>query len=278
MTEEWPWLQTWPVFTTRGERGSRVVRVPQGVMLKPIGIGYLAIIAGFIVSFGLALAGSCLVFGVVVIDEDAEGWWWLALAAPAAVGAVLSFSGLFVEGAQRIMKSSALGMIYLVGFLGGLAVGCAALALWNSRMTPWRGGFGSVTDFFVAATTVCAFACLVTAVIAVSAIRRARREIERVLRLRCSARRYAGVVARLPDADEWDDGGDVPVRYRNPAGEHTLRVRVNTYAHEIPVRGTHVIVFVGADDDVLVEIDPRHPLEYHHDSSRYESDSSGGGS
>ncbi|AXK35347.1 hypothetical protein DVA86_24570 [Streptomyces armeniacus] len=89
----------------------------------------------------------------------------------------------------------------------------------------------------------------------------------------------AGFLAGLPDPSDWNRGGDVPVRYQDDAGEHFVRARLNTYAHRIPVPGTHVNVFTDGDGDgdLLVELDRAHPLEYHPDNRPYESDSSGGG-
>lgn len=278
MTEEWPWLEERPVFSTRGESGSKVARVPPDATRRPIGAEYLGILCGFMICVGLAIPGTGLAFGTALADEEAAGWWWLALAIPAAIGGVFSFSGLFVEGTERIMKSSALGMVYLVGVLGGLSIAFAALSLWHARTHPWTGRFRTETDFFVIATTVCALACVVSAVLAVRSVRRAQRDVDRVLRLGRSTRRYEGFVARLPDPAEWNDGGDVPIRYRDEHEAHTIRVRLNTYAHTIPVVGSRVIVFVGADGDMLVELDPQHPPEFYPHSSRYESDTSGGGS
>lgn len=278
MTEEWPWLEQGPVFSTRGERGSRVLRVPQGVTLGPLGIRYIAIIAGLMVTFGLAIAGAGLVVGTALLDGDAAGWWWLALVLSAAFGAVHSFSGLYMVGTEGIMKSSTLGMVYLVGFSGGAAVGLGLLALWSARAPRGGEGLRHETVLLVGTATAAVVVCAVSAVVAVSSVRRARREVERVLSMRRSASRYSGIVARLPDPKEWNGGGDVPIRYRDDHEEHLIRVRLNTYAHRIPVVGSRVIVFIGSDGDLLVEIDPEHPTEFYPHSSRYDSDTSGGGS
>jgi hypothetical protein len=97
-------------------------------------------------------------------------------------------------------------------------------------------------------------------------------------RLRAEGVRRPGVIAGLPDPATWDRGGDVPIRYQDDDGERVVQMRLNTYAHEIPVPGTRVVVITDDHADLLVELDPNHPLEYHPDNRPYESDSSGGGS
>lgn len=116
----------------------------------------------------------------------------------------------------------------------------------------------------------------VCATLAVRGVRRARSDVERILRLRRTGSRHPGVVTALPDPADWNDGGDVPIRFRDDHGEHVVDVRVNTTPGKIPVPGSRVIVYVG-HNDLLVEVDLSLPLEYHPHYQTYETSSSMGG-
>ncbi|WP_131813784.1 hypothetical protein [Mycolicibacter kumamotonensis] len=164
------------------------------------------------------------------------------------------------------MRERARNLVLLAGLLGGIAIGLAALGIW------WA------SRFFGISAAVMAIAYLITALIPARRVRCARLDVARILRLRTTATRYRGVVAALPDPATWNQGGDVPIRYQHETGERVVPVRVNTYAHKIPVPGTRVIVFADHSGDPLVELDPAHPVEYHPGNRPYESDSSGGGS
>ncbi|MEV7230773.1 hypothetical protein AB0M79_27685 [Polymorphospora sp. NPDC051019] len=286
MAEEWPWLKDQPVFTTHGEKHGNVTRVPHGASLEPVGAGLVLLVAGLAVSTGLAVAGIGLVLAGFAEDLGPVSWWWLALGVPAAGLAVFFLAGVYIRGMELIMRERPRTLVLLTGLLGGVALGLAALAAWwawrasDIGLHPeliehdgWnRGQIVNVTVFTIGALAAAA-ACL----IAVRGVRRARRDAARILRLRETGTRRAGVVAALPDPNDWDRGGDVAIRYQDETGEQVIRVRVNTYAHEIPVPGTPLIVFTDPAGDLLVELDPDHPLGYHPDNRPYESDSSGGG-
>ncbi|ALX65988.1 hypothetical protein [Microbacterium sp. XT11] len=277
MAEEWAWLEDGPVFSPRGERRSRTVRVPHGVTLAPIGAGYMGLVAAFAVSVGLAVAGSGLLFDTAVTDGEAVGWWWLVLAVPAVLAAVFTASGVFVEGTERIMKSSTLALIVFSALAGGSAIGLGLIAANAGLIRPWSGREAGEAVVPGTLASLCALATAVLAALAVSSARRARAEVARVLRLRATAPRYAGMITALPDPARWHEGGDVPIRYEDDRGEHTVVVRLNSYAHEIPVPGSRVIVFRDEDGGLHVELDPEHPVRYTPHSRRYDSDTSGGG-
>ncbi|UZF48509.1 hypothetical protein [Rhodococcus rhodochrous] len=291
MTEEWPWLNDQPVFTTSGEKHGNVTRVPYSASLEPVSAGFVFLVIGLAVSTGLAIAGIGLVIAGFSDGLGPVSWWWLALAIPGAALAVFLFSGVYIRGMELFMRERPRSLTLLTGILGGTALGLAALAAWWAwragdiahypyllEYDGWnRGQWFNVALFGLGAAIV-AVACLTTAAFAVRGARRARRDVTRILRLRATGIRWPGVVAALPDPKGWDRGGDVPIQYQDETGQHTITVRVNTWAHEIPVPGTQVIVFTDADGDLLLELDPDHPLEYHPDNRPYESDSSGGGS
>ncbi|WP_406145091.1 hypothetical protein [Streptomyces sp. NBC_01012] len=290
MSEEWAWLEERPVFTTHGEKGGSVTRVPPGAALARLTSGFVLLVAGFAVSLGLTIAGFGLVFASRAETGGGTGWWWLVLGVPAAVVALITFSGTFTTGTELIMRGNARNLVMFAGVLCGVAIGLGGLALrwsWRAsdiRLHPeafdypgWNDHQRFNSELLAVGAVLAAVAGLVLAVLAVRSVRRARRDVERILHLRQTAPRSPGVVAKLPDPRSWNGGGDVPIRYDDEHGRHEIRVRVNTTAGKIPVPGTHVIVFTGPDGDLLVEIDPEHALEYHPDNRPYESSSSMGG-
>ncbi|MET2716964.1 hypothetical protein ABXV03_14630 [Streptomyces harbinensis] len=290
MAEEWPWLKDRPVFTTHGEKHGNVTRVPHGASLEPLGPAFVLLVAALAVSTGLAVAGVGLVVAGFSDGLGPVSWWWLALGGPAAGLAVFFLAGVYIRGMELIMRERPRALVLLTGLFGGVALGLAALAAWwawrasDLRLAPeliaydgWnRGQVANATVFATGALAVAAAGALV-APFAVRGVRRARRDAARILRLRETGVRRMGIVAALPDPKGWDQGGDVPIRYQDDTGERTIPVRVNTWAHQIPVPGTPVVVFTDGTGDLLVELDPDHPLEYHPDNRPYESDSSGGG-
>jgi len=278
MAEEWAWLDDGPVFSTRGERRSQVVRVPHGVALAPLDMRYLLLVGAFALSVALVVAGCGLVFDTAVLDGDAAGWWWLALVVPAALAVVFTVSGVYIEGTERIMKSSALGLTGFCGLASGVALGLLLIAANAGWVRPSTGREPGEVVLPAALALASALVAVVLAVLAVPSVRRARREVARVLRLRASAPRMPGTVTALPDPSQWHEGGDVPIRYDDEDGTHTVVVRLISYAHEIPVPGTRVIVFRDDDGSLHVELDPQQAVAYTPHSRRYESDSSGGGS
>lgn len=289
--EEWAWLEERPVFTTRGEKGGNVTRVPSGAVLEPLRFGFVLLVVGLAVGVGCAIAGGGFVRAGLSDGLGALSWWWLALAVPGAVLGVFCFAGVYVRGMELLMRGRPRSLFLLTGLFGGIAPGLAALAAWWG----WRGsdiahypdliGYPGwnhdqvqLAYMFGIAAAVIAGACLVTALMAARGARRARLDVTRILRLRATGTAYTGVITALPDPATWNQGGDVPIRYQDGTGEHMVMVRLNTYAHEIPVPGTRVSVFTDASGDLLVELDPDGPLEYHPDNRSYESDTSGGGS
>ncbi|OBH14864.1 hypothetical protein [Mycolicibacter sinensis] len=266
VAEEWAWLEEHPVFTTGGEKGGNVPRVPVAAVLEPLRFGFGLLVVAFAVSVGCTIAGVGFVVAGLSEGLGVLSWWWLALGIPAAGLALFCFSGVYVRGMELTMRERARNLVLLAGLLGGIAIGLAALGIW------WA------SRFFGLSAAVTATACLITALIAARWVRCARLDVARILRLRATGTRYRGVVAALPDPATWNQGGNVPIRYQHQTGERVVSVRVNTYAHKIPVPGTPVIVFADHRGDLLVELDPAHPVEYHPDNRPYESDSSGGGS
>ncbi|MFE0486000.1 hypothetical protein [Streptomyces tendae] len=268
LDEEWSWLEDRPVFTTRGERGGNVTIVPPGAVLEPLTLRFWLGVASFVVSVALAVVGTGLVISGPSGASPPRGWWWLALAIPASGLALFSFAGIYVEGMPRMMRERPRNMLLLAGLLGGFTLGLAVLAA--------LGG----AEGLMPATAVSAVACAVTALYAARGIRRARTDVMRILRLRATGTAHTGVIAALPDRKTWSHGGDVPIRYRDDGdeAEHTVTVRVNTWAHEIPVPGTRVIVHRDEEGDLLVELDTAHPVEYYPHSRLYAQDTSGGGS
>ncbi|MFE6976188.1 hypothetical protein [Streptomyces sp. NPDC057682] len=266
---EWPWIEDRPVFTTRGERGGNVTAVPAGAVLGSFTRRFRLVVAGFVVGVAGAVVGAGLVVSGPSGGSSAGSWWWLALAVPAAGFALLQFAGVYVEGMPLMMRERPRNLLLLAGLFGGVAPGLAVL-----------GALNGAEGVLLLAAAAAAFGCAVAGAFAVRGIRRARRDVVRILRLRASGTAYAGTITGLPDPGTWNHGGDVPVRYRDgdDGAEHTVTVRVNTWAHEIPVPGTRVIVRRDEDGDLLVELDPAHPVEYHPDSRSYEQDTSGGGS
>ncbi|MFD0557082.1 hypothetical protein FB566_2337 [Stackebrandtia endophytica] len=291
MSDEWPWAEKQPVFTTNGEKGGSVTRVPHGVALTPLRPGFLVLVLGFTISFGLMISGVGLVFASMAEEFGPAAWWWLALGIPSGLLTVFLLSGMYVTGTELIMRNTPRNMIILTGTLAGTAIGLSAIAGWWSwrasdiglhpqviKYDGWNHHQLLQADLCLAGAAIAAIACLVIAVIALRGAHRARGDVRRILRLRNSGSRHEGVVAGLPDTDGWNMGSTVSIRYRDQRGDHTRRVRINTTPSKIPVPGTPLIVFVGADDDLLIEIDPDHPLEYHPNSGAYETSSDGGGS
>ncbi|RBM11795.1 hypothetical protein DEH69_21145 [Streptomyces sp. PT12] len=250
----------------------------------------MLLVVGLAVSAGLAIAGTGLAVAGSSEDHGPDSWWWLALGIPAAAVAVFFLAGVYIRGMELMMRERPRTLVLLTGLLGGVALGLAALAAWWARRANdiglhpelieydgWNRGQLANAVVFATGALAAAAACLITALFAIRGVRRARRDVARILRLRATGTRRAGVVAALPDPKGWDRGGDVPIRYQEETGEQLIRMRVNTYAHKIPVPGTPVIVFTDASGDLLVELDPDYPLEYHPDNHPYESDSGGGG-
>ncbi|BFP54445.1 hypothetical protein ACWGBY_00275 [Streptomyces griseus] len=268
LDEEWPWLEDRPVFTTCGERGGNVTVVPVGAVLKPFTGRFWLYVVGFVVSVTLVVVGTWLAISRPHGASPGGSWWWLALALPATGFALLWFAGIYVEGMHRIMRERPRNLLLLAGLLGGSALGLAVPAALGSA------------EGFVPAALLSAFSCAVTGLCATRGVRRARKDVTRILRLRATGTAHTGAIAALPDPKAWSSGGDVPIRYRDSStgAECTVTVRVNTWAHRIPVPGTPVIVRTDEDGDLLVELDPDHPVEYFSDSRRYERDTSGGGS
>ncbi|MEV5606122.1 hypothetical protein AB0L33_32260 [Streptomyces sp. NPDC052299] len=266
--DEWPWLEDRPVFTTRGERGGNVTVVPAGVVLKPLTWRFRLYVLGLVVSVALVAVGVWLVVSGSRGASPGASWWWLALVLPAAGFALLWASGIYVEGMYRIMRERPRNLLLLAGLLGGCALGLTVPSALGRA------------DGVRPVAALSAFFCAVTGFFAARGVRRARKDVLRILRLRSAGPAHPGVIAALPDPQAWSGGGDVPVRYRDNStgGERTVTVRVNTWAHMIPVPGTRVIVHTDEDGDLLVELDPAHPVEYFPDSRRYDQDTSGGGS
>ncbi|MEU0703363.1 hypothetical protein ABZ513_21465 [Streptomyces bacillaris] len=266
LDEEWPWLEDRPVFTTGGEKGGNVTVVPAGAVLKPLTWRFWLYVVGFVASVALVVVGIWLVISGPQGASSSGSWWWLALALPAAGSTLFWFAGIYIEGMHRIMRERPRNLLLLAGLLGGGALGLAVPAV--------LGGARAV----VPTVSLSAF-CAGTAFCAARGIRRARKDVTRILRLRATGTTHTGVIAALPDPKTWSSGGNVPVRYRDSStgAERTVTVRVNTWAHEIPVPRTRVIVYTDKDGDLVVELDPAHPVQYFSDSRRYEQDTSGGG-
>ncbi|NYI92290.1 hypothetical protein HNR02_005665 [Amycolatopsis endophytica] len=279
------------MFTTRGEKGGNVTRVPPGVALQPMRGGFVLLVAGLALAAGAVIAGIGLVFVSLAEGFGPASWWWLALGVPATALTIFLLAGVYVTGTELIMRENPRNLIIAAALLGGTVPGLGALSIWWF----WRGSdivlHPELIDYpgwnreliqqgliCGAGSAAAAIGCLVLALIAVRGARRARRDVARILRLRATGGPRPGIIIALPDPATWNHGGDVPIRYQDDSGgERTIRVRLNTYAHEIPVPGTPVIVFTDGDD-LLVELDSDHPVEYHPDNRPYESDTSGGGS
>ncbi|WP_444971579.1 hypothetical protein [Streptomyces sp. SAI-25] len=266
MDEEWPWLEDRPVFTTGSEKGGNVTVVPAGAVLKPLTWRFWLYVVGFVMSVALVVVGTWLVIRSPQGAFASRSWWWLALTLPAAGSALFWFAGIYIEGMHRIMRERPRNLLLLAGLLGGGALGLAVPAVLGSAEA-------------VAPTAVLTALCAGTGFCATRGIHRARKDVTRILRLRATGTTHTGVITALPDPRTWSSGGDVPVRYQDSStgAERTVTVRVNTWAHEIPVPGTRVIVRTDNDGDLLVELDPAHPPQYFSDSRRYEQDTSGGG-
>lgn len=277
MGEEWEWLETGPVFSDRDRRGGRVVRVPHGVSLAPVGGAWMLTIAMFAVSGGILFAAVGFLIGSVFREGQPEGWWWLALVITAGALMLFFFSGTFATSTERAMQPRSVGLISATGAAVGVAIGLGILAVDAEGGLPWSEPRGHAGPLALLATGV-ALVALILAVLSIVAVRDARREVRRILELRASGSAVAGMVMALPDPKTWSGGGEVPIRYDDGTGERVVPVRLTAYAHEIPVRGTRVIVRSGAAGGILVEFDPEHPPAYTPHRSRYEQDSSGGGS
>lgn len=279
MTEEWKWLDEPPVFSVERKRWRNVVRVPHGVTLAPLGARYVGVVVAFALSIGVTIAASGFIIERAMAMQDAVGWWGLAVAVPALAVAVFTGSGVYVDGTERIMMTSALAFVLLAALFCGVAVGFALSAVNQTSLVPWSNdGYIAAAATLQIPAAICAATGVVFVILAVSSVRAARADVRRVLRLRQTGRRQGGVITRRPEPETWDDGGDVPIRYGAGVEERAIVTRMNTYAHRIPVPGSRVIVFTDSDGSLLVEIDPEHPLEFIANSSPYESDTSGGGS
>lgn len=239
--------------------------MPHGVEPARLDAGYLAVVGGFALAIGAVVFATGMLVTTAVAGGEAAGWWWLALAVPAAAAALVAFSGVFAEGTARIMVASTVALVGWTGVAAGAAIGTAALAVTTNGPAP-------VIAALLALTAVA------LGVLAAASTRRARREVARILRLRADPAPAKGMITALPDPATWNHGGDVPVRYDPGDGERTVTVRMTSYAHEIPVRGTRVWVYGDGTGDVHVELDPQHPPVYEKNSRPYESDDSGGGS
>lgn len=271
--EPWPWLDDRPVFTTRGEKGGNATRVPAGAVLDPIRPGLALLVIGLAAGTGSAIAGAGLIIAGLS-EVGAAALWWLTLVVPAVALSVVCGAGVFVRGMELFMRERPRTMLLSVGLLAGPAAGLGALSV---RSVLGDGGAATAATVLGVESAVAAVAAGVCLGLAARGARRARQDVRRILRLRVSGARWQGEITGLPDPTTWDRGGDVPVRYRDDRGDHTIQVRLNTYAHEIPVPGTAVTDFSDGDGDLLVELDPDQPLEFHPDNRPYESDSSGGG-
>jgi hypothetical protein len=289
MSDEWAWLKDRPVFTTRGEKGGAVTRVPHGAVLAPVRAGLALTVIGLALSAGLMIAGIGLVIAGGAEDLAAARWWWLALSIPAGVIAVVLFAGVYVTGTEVIMRSRPRNMLLVTALLGAVAVGLGVLAAWwfwradtvglhpELLARPGRDGeLRALAQRLAVGALVAALACLGGVLIARRAVRRARSDVARIIRLRRTGARHRGVITALPDPREWHGGGDVPIRYADENGEQVVSVRLNTYAHEIPVPGTPVVVFTDGGGDLLVELDPDHPVQDYPDNRPYEPNTGGG--
>lgn len=279
MAEEWKWLDDPPVFSVERKRWRNVVRVPHGITLLPLGPGYLGVVVGFTLSIGVSIAAAGFTFERAAAMQDAVGWWGLAVALPALAVAIFTASGVYVDGTERIMMTSALTNVMLAALFNGVAVGFALAAVNQTSLVPWsNGGYIGDAPALLIPAAICAVAGVIFVIFAVRSVRVARADVARVLRLRQTGRRQEGVITRRPDPESWNEGGDVPIRYGTGSDERVVVARVNTYAHRIPVPGSRVTVFTDADGSLLIEVDQEHSLEFIANSSPYESDTSGGGS
>ncbi len=266
--QPWPWLDEWPVFTTHGEKFGAVTRVPPGASLEPLGVRFAVLPGALAVAVGVAAAAGGLVVCSLANAAGPKSWWWLALAIPALGASLFFFAGVHVRGMELIMRERPRNLLILAAVLGGIALGLGALA----GVENWEGSM-------VLTATVIAAACAATLLVfGVRGTRRARSDRARILRLRATGTAHGGQVISLPEPGSWNCGGDVSIRYADDAGDRFVRIRLNAYAHEIPRRGNRVVVFTDGRGDLLVELDPRYPVEYHRDYRAYETDTSGGGS
>ncbi|MFD5223995.1 hypothetical protein ACFWHT_00080 [Microbacterium sp. NPDC058342] len=278
MAEEWQWLESGPVFSAPGRRGGRVVRVPQRATLAPVGADWILTVAAFALSGAVLVVAAGLLIDSAFVAARPAGWWWLALAVPALLATVFFFSGTYVVSTERAMKPASVGLIVAAGLAGAAALGTGVLALVANVLAAGREHDDRAAEGLTIAAALAGVALVVLAFVSIRSVREARGEVHRILRLRASASRHPGMIMALPDPDAWNGGGDVPIRYTDDAGDHVITMRLTAYAHEIPVRGSRVLVLRGAGGDVHVELDPEHPVTYTPHSARYESDSSGGGS
>lgn len=289
MTEEWPWLTNPPTFTTHGEKHGNVTLVPDGAVLEPLGLELLRLVLGLAIGVALTVAGVGLILASLSEDFGPASWWWLALAVPAATLAVFALAGVHVRGMELLMRERPRTLLLASGLLGGTAAGLFVLAAWwvwratdslyahETAFAGWGDQRVSQAVLLGSLAPAAAVACVITGAAAVRGVRRARTDVARILRLRATGTRISGFVAALPDPADWDEGGDVPVRFGEGDAARVITVRLNTTPTRIPVPGTRVIVFT-EDDDLLVELDPEQEIEYHPHSSRYETSQSGGGS
>lgn len=273
MSDEWPWAETEPVFSARGRREMQVPRVPHGVVPATLGPAYVGTVVGFAIAVGVVGIGVGMLAGAVICDAEAAGWWWLALILPAGFVALFFFSGIYVDGTEATMVPAAVALTAGTGAAAGLGLASALLALIGRHhavlLTP---------ELLRVTAAALAGGAVLLGVCARVAVRRARRDVQRILDLRAHTAPVAGMILALPDPKTWNGGGDIPVRYDPGSGERVITVRMTTDAHEIPVRGSLVHVFDDGSGDVHVELDPQHPPIYEQNSRPYERDDSGGGS
>ncbi|UOR00422.1 hypothetical protein MUN77_09590 [Leucobacter allii] len=294
------WWESGPVFSTV-EHGPRVTR------LRPEFASNLRVWDFVVAACVVACCAALAVVGIAALVSSAKPWgyWWLALAIPSALAAGCVPFGMMFLGASRYGRGGIAGALGLAGVLLGLGIGCAVNAL-----LPWLAGVlagagldagaganpGSMSEetmpegsetmpnpVLLGFAAALALAAGIVAATVPGALRAARRGAARILRLRAHGAMYAGEVAALPDPRRWRGRGEIPIRYRDDAGERRIAATLHAASFRVPMPGTRLLVFVGSPAgappeprEVHIELDPECVPEFDPHTARYEAQSPGG--
>ncbi|MEQ6898341.1 hypothetical protein [Microbacterium sp. KR10-403] len=271
---EW-WDERGPVFSTM-EHGARVTRIPPGFVFRERATADIAGAVACAVFAALAVWGVSLLFvGPSTDGVVPGGLWWLALVIPAALLSGGIALGMTLTAPDRYGRAGVGGALAATGMAGGIAVGFAVTVL---RVD---GAMRTVLAVLAAAFLVTALVCVLCTP---PALRRAKIEASRIMRLRESGDRFTGRVLAPPDSDTWKGRGPVSIRYDDGAGERTLQATVHATPSRVPTGGTQVLVFTRSPagvaptaEGVHIELDTSIAPRFFPRPREYESAGADGG-
>ncbi|MFB7251981.1 hypothetical protein [Microbacterium sp. NPDC056234] len=204
--------------------------------------------------------------------------WWIPLAFGATWVLITLIPGTYALFEDDFGNSASVGI---------RAATTSVSAGLSAATFAWSVPVAGHSDSFIAELAVllrwgatgAAVVAACAALLVLTGIHGARREIARILLLREDARRVAGEIVTVPDPKQWileRPQFRIGVRFYDGASPRTIDVWMSTSADRVPVRGSGVLVYLGGGT-THVEADPDSPMTFSSDVSRYTAPSGGGG-